>query len=219
MTLPSSQAPPPPASQPSKKRKLESDSNGAPSNGTAVFGFDLYGEPKVYFDCKDVSFSAPARKKLRLQFVSDSINISQKQIRLLHPATGAVEYALRAEDVSDFFCLPVPDKAQRQRNFVIFPQHGALGQDGTPAEPIVWTMNETKGKPEIVSVATNLHGSEDDTFVSTTLRELDHFMTGWRGQTTTLPDAKEFASAIPQSHRKGEKAYHVKAFKGSKEGA
>ena len=33
-----------------------------------------------------------------------------------------------------------------------------------------------------------------------------------------LPDEMEFASAIPQSHRKGEKAFHVKAFRGSKEG-
>lgn len=33
------------------------------------------------------------------------------------------------------------------------------------------------------------------------------------------PDEREFVSAIPEAHRKGEKAYHVKAFRGSKEGA
>lgn len=32
------------------------------------------------------------------------------------------------------------------------------------------------------------------------------------------PNAKEFVSAMPEAHRKGEKAYHVKAFRGSKEG-
>jgi len=32
------------------------------------------------------------------------------------------------------------------------------------------------------------------------------------------PDEKEFVSATPEAHRKGEKAYHVKAFRGSKEG-
>ena len=32
------------------------------------------------------------------------------------------------------------------------------------------------------------------------------------------PDVQEFASAVPEPHRKGEKAYHVKAFRGSKEG-
>lgn len=33
------------------------------------------------------------------------------------------------------------------------------------------------------------------------------------------PDEKEFVSAMPEPHRKTEKAYHVKAFRGSKEGA
>lgn len=32
------------------------------------------------------------------------------------------------------------------------------------------------------------------------------------------PDPREFVSAVPEAHRKGEKAYHVKAFRGSKEG-
>jgi hypothetical protein len=32
------------------------------------------------------------------------------------------------------------------------------------------------------------------------------------------PDEREFVSAMPEAHRKGEKAYHVKAFRGSKEG-
>jgi hypothetical protein len=32
------------------------------------------------------------------------------------------------------------------------------------------------------------------------------------------PNDAEFASATPEAHRKGEKAYHVKAFRGSKDG-
>jgi hypothetical protein len=38
------------------------------------------------------------------------------------------------------------------------------------------------------------------------------------GKNVILPDAGEFASAVPESHRKGDKAYHVKAHRGSKEG-
>lgn len=34
----------------------------------------------------------------------------------------------------------------------------------------------------------------------------------------TLPDENEFSSAVPEAHRKSEKAYHVKAFRGSKDG-
>ena len=38
------------------------------------------------------------------------------------------------------------------------------------------------------------------------------------GKSVIFPTEDEFASAIPQSHRKGEKAFHVKAYKGSKDG-
>ncbi|OTA22171.1 Histone chaperone [Hortaea werneckii EXF-2000] len=38
------------------------------------------------------------------------------------------------------------------------------------------------------------------------------------GKKIARPTEKEFASAIPQSHRKGEKAWHVKAHRGTKEG-
>lgn len=34
----------------------------------------------------------------------------------------------------------------------------------------------------------------------------------------TAPDEAEFVAAVPESHRKSEKAYHVKAFRGSKDG-
>lgn len=34
----------------------------------------------------------------------------------------------------------------------------------------------------------------------------------------THPNEAEFVAAVPESHRKSEKAYHVKAFRGSKDG-
>ena len=39
-----------------------------------------------------------------------------------------------------------------------------------------------------------------------------------KGTQVIVPSPKEFVSAMPEAHRKGEKAYHVKAFRGSKEG-
>lgn len=75
-------------------------------------------------------------------------------------------------------------------------------------------MNETKASPEII---TALSRGEEDNFVDVTRRDLDAFMTSF-SKKTILPDEREFASEIPQSHRKGEKAFHTKAFKGSKEG-
>jgi hypothetical protein len=173
--------------------------------------------PRIKFECKDVSFTSPLRKKLKLQFVTDTMNISKHQIRLLNQTTHAIEYTLRGEDVDAMFCLPVPEKTQRQQCFLIFPLPGSQSYDGTPAEPLVWTMNETKGSPEIVGGATRLDGSEEDTLVEITRRELDSFMAAL-SRKTILPNEREFASEIPQSHRKNEKAFHTKAFRGSKEG-
>jgi hypothetical protein len=174
--------------------------------------------PRIKFECKDVSFTSPLRKKLKLQFVTDTSNISKHQIRLLNQTTHAIEYTLRGEDVDAMFCLPVPEKTQRQQCFLIFPLAGSQSYDGTPAEPLVWTMNETKGSPEIVGGATRLDGSEEDTLVEITRRELDSFMAAL-SRKTILPTEREFASEIPQSHRKNEKAFHTKAFRGSKEGS
>jgi len=205
-----------------KKRKLEQGEEAAArSMGPPHGSYDMSNTPKICFECKDVSFTSPLRKKLKLQFITDDLNISKRQIRLLNQATNAVEYTIRGEDVEAMFCLPVPEKTQRQQCFLIFPLPGSQSYDGTPAEPLVWTMNETKVSPEIIGVSTSLqaslHGTEDDTFVDITRRELDSHM-ACLSKKLILPNESEFASEIPQTHRKGEKAFHTKAFRGSKEG-
>ena len=201
-----------------KKRKLEqSDEATTRSMETTNGSYDISNTPKICFEIKDVSFTSPLRKKLKLQFITDDINILKRQIRLLNQATNAVEYTLRGEDIEALFCLPVPEKTQRQQCFLVFPRPGSQSYDGTPAEPLVWTMNETKGSADVVSVSTSLDGSEDDTFVDITRRELDHHV-ACLSQKLILPSEREFASEIPQTHRKGEKAFHTKAFRGSKEG-
>jgi hypothetical protein len=201
-----------------KKRKLEQSNEATARSMESTNGsYDISNTPKICFEIKDVSFTSPIRKKLKLQFITDDLNISKRQIRLLNQTTNAVEYTLRGEDIEALFCLPVPEKTQRQQCFLIFPLPGSQSYDGTPAEPLVWTMNETKGSAEIVSVSTSLHGSEDDTFVDITRRELDHHV-ACLSQKIIVPNEREFASEIPQTHRKGEKAFHTKAFRGSKEG-
>jgi hypothetical protein len=199
-----------------KKRKLEQSSQVPDRSIATENGNDeTLGPEHVLFECKDVSFTSPLRKKLKLQFVVNPSNPRTRQIRLLNQATDAVEYALRAENTDAVFCLPVPEKAQRQQCFVVFPLPGTQTVDGSPAEPLVWTMNETKAPPEIIKGT--LYRNDDDTFVDMTRSELNVFMASFHKK-TVLPDEREFASEIPQSHRKGEKAFHTKAFKGSKEG-
>ena len=125
----------------------------------------------------------------------------------------------------EVFCLPVPDKAQRQQNFVIFT-NTAVAWKGFPDniyDQFVWTMNETQPKdPKDLQVgaeysSSHLSPGNEDTYVTITTRCLNTVLKSI-GKKVIVPDENQFASAIPQSHRKGEKAYHVKAHIGSKEG-
>lgn len=110
----------------------------------------------------------------------------------------------------------MPEKAKRQHNFVVLPLHG----DGvnpvpdhlksSPPEPIVWTFEELTGK--------NIVEGEDPG-PGPIAEALHHCLiqAGTR-KDVVFPDAEDFKSAIPQSHRKGEPAFHVKGHRGSKEG-
>jgi hypothetical protein len=109
------------------------------------------------------------------------------------------------------FCLPVPEKAQRQWNFVVFANQSLE----TEAEQIVWTMSEVA--PTNIKAAEGFEPLPVDTYVTSTMRSLNACMSSF-GKKVIIPTDQEFASAIPQSHRKDESAYHVKAHKGSKDG-
>ena len=105
-------------------------------------------------------------------------------------------------------CLPVPEKATVAHNFCIFPKLG----DGVTIspnqiqihEPIVWTINEIKNK-DLDAKAPSLREQIISYLEERKIKVLE-------------PSAGEFVSEAPQAQRKGEKAYHVKAFRGSKDG-
>ena len=88
------------------------------------------------------------------------------------------------------------------------PQHGSgiepANQQALNADPLLWTVAEPKPK--------EAEAGE----IPQRVKILDAF--GKRKIQVLLPDADEFVSAVPQPHRKGEKAFHVKAFRGSKDG-
>ena len=117
-------------------------------------------------------------------------------------ATGTLEFGMPWTEVEQVFCLPVPEKAKPQSNFVVIPRGGEgyapVAAGVTVPEPMVWTELDT---PELSNTKNTLR------------TQLKAF-----GKGLIEPEQAEFFSAIPQSHRKGEKAYHVKAFKGSKDG-
>lgn len=197
-----------------KKRKLEDDvAPTAPQqNGDAPTGIT---SPFITFECKDVSFQIPARKKLKLQLVSDAKDQRNGQIRAIHQTTDDVEYALPAEHIEQVFRLPVPEKQARQSHFAIFPKAGAATVDGMPAEQILFVLNETVPPSTATSVGDAI--AEDDTYATVTEAALAKLLAPY-DKLVVMPSPSEFSSNRPQSHRKGEKAYHVNAYRGSKEG-
>lgn len=180
--------------QPSKKRKLE--------HLPLESGWD--GE--TYITVKDVSFSIPQRKKLTLEFGQSP----KSGIRVVS-AAGEIESAVQWSSIHDIVCLPVPEKAQAQYNFCVF----SAADDGAAAEQMLWTVPD--GAPK------------DGIFVGSNTFEISHT---YRTRLMMLinkglqhfhkrmlePDRKEFASQIVQAHRRREAAFHVKAFRGSKDG-
>jgi hypothetical protein len=77
-------------------------------------------------------------------------------------------------------------------------------------EPIIWTYEEPTGK--------NIVEGEDPSPVPIADAINQCMKQAGVRKSVIFPDAAEFASVIPQGHRRGEKAFHVKAHRGSKEG-
>ncbi|KAF2210338.1 hypothetical protein CERZMDRAFT_45191 [Cercospora zeae-maydis SCOH1-5] len=198
----------------SKKRKLDDASQLTPTNTNGASTGAGIANTSTTFECKNVSFQVPARKKLKLQLVAEQSDSRRREVRLLNAQTDDIECTIPNGQIDQIFCLPVPEKQQRQSSFVIIPRAGAVGADGTPCEQIVFTMNETKPDDAVSLSRTK---TDQDNYVSVTEPELNDLLHAY-GKQVIRPDENEFASSIPQSHRKGEKAYHVKAHRGTKEG-
>lgn len=171
----------------SKKRKLEADETSSLDQADTI---------------GDISFSIPQRKKLKLSLGRNS---EKGFIRANNPTTGETEFGLPWRDVEYCVCVPVPEKAQPQYNFCIFPR-------GEGEEQVLFTVPGGKVKAE--SIHSDVSFDPDESYKSVVIRMLNKRLK----RKVLEPDEKEFASQVAQAHRKGEKAVHVKAFKGSKEG-
>lgn len=117
--------------------------------------------------------------------------------------------------------MPVPEKTQRQCNFCVIPEYGdgvtPVPDDQTVFEPMVWTVPDGPPRTAFLGSGTPVMESSSlaETYPSYLRHELDKKL---KGTKVICPNDNEFASPIPETHRKSEKAYHVKAFRGSKEG-
>ena len=153
-----------------------------------------------------MSFSIPQRKKLRL-----SINQSASAGLRAVNASGTSEFGVNWDCVRDIVCLPVPEKAQAQFNFCVL----SAAADGVATNQIVWTVPEGVPKDGTFVGLTTAHPSE--TYRTILISVLNEALKAFRKRVIE-PDKQEFASQVVQAHRKGEPAYHIKAFRGSKDG-
>ncbi|KAL5042267.1 histone chaperone rtt106 [Aspergillus fruticulosus] len=197
---------------PAKKRKLE-DGTGSGASGAQSLA-DMKTHKALQFYMQDVSFAMPQRKKLTLE-----VTAGNKYLRARNQTSKEVEFGVPLDRIQHALCLPVPEKTQRQFNFCVIPQY-ADGinppPNGEPApETIMWTINDGPAKAAFSGHGQQIGNGEGETAESLVRGVLNENLSHIQ---VVRPDAQEFASAMPEGHRKGEKAYHVKAFRGSKEG-
>lgn len=176
-----------------KKRKLEHRPNDSA-------GWDKGSQYTV----TDVSFSIPQRKKFTLE-LEPKVGI---RATTSVAGNGSIEFAVNWDSVRDVFCLPLPEKAQAQYNFCVLSENSSSDQ-------ILWTVSDTPPKEGTFkgpSVA-----QQGETYRTLLTSVINRALVPHRKR-VIQPDSNEFASQVAQAHRKGETAYHVKAFRGSKDG-
>ncbi|CAG8196069.1 unnamed protein product [Penicillium salamii] len=207
-TLPSR----PPADGPAvKKRKLQNGESGE----TAQASVDLKdANAPVQFYVKDVSFATPQRKKLTLE-----ITAGHQYLRARNQATKEIEFGVSMDKIKHALCLPVPEKTQKQFNFCIIPEYAdgitPPPEGTTTSEAMVFTIADGPAKAAFSGDGQQINQAPGETADVLLCKILNENM---RRCNVVRPDDKQFVSAMPEAHRKGEKAYHVKAFRGSKEG-
>ncbi|KAK2808834.1 hypothetical protein FQN50_004310 [Emmonsiellopsis sp. PD_5] len=226
-----------------KKRKLANNNNNSGNEAAASADLALLAgltaDAELQFYVQDLSFSIPQRKKLRLE-VTRGVNGgggggsgAAEYLRARNQTSGEVEFGLPISKIQlillihlfypeHVVCLPVPEKTQRQFNFCIIPEYGdgiTTAPEGTVTfEPIVWTIPD--GPPRNAFLGSGTPAMESTNLAESYESYLQRMLNGRlkNGTKVVCPSEKEFVCPTPEAHRKGEKAYHVKAFRGSKEG-
>jgi hypothetical protein len=211
------------SSEPSlKRRRVDIDQNGSSSsNGaaTAAPAVDVANE-SVLLEIKDISVSIPQRKKFDLCFTAHHIYAKAPNTTAPVPS---ITYAWR--DFEYVFCVPVPDKAQVQHNYVLFPRGSALASlskdtPSTAAEPLLFTIPATAPKPGSIG-GQNAAAAQavSDSYKQLFTWAIKMCLNARAPDVQIVePDPSQFHSMVRQAHRPKEKAVHVVAHRGSKDG-
>ncbi|EGS22561.1 putative chaperone protein [Thermochaetoides thermophila DSM 1495] len=197
-------------------------SRGASSAGSSA---DVTVSEPVLLEIKDISVVVPQRKKYDICFTQSCL--FAKAQGATGPAPGLVYPWIEIEHA---FFLPVPDKSQTQYNYILLPRDsylptskasGVSSDRQASLEPLVFTV------PAAAPKAGSIKGTAAKT--AEAFAESYSCLFHW-ALTTSLraagnesfqlisSDPRVFHSLVKQPHRPNEKAVHVKAFRGSKEG-
>lgn len=204
----------------SKKRKL----NGSlPSSAGDAAAKQSQQPREVVLEARDISFSLPQRKKYHLGIAQYGTDINSPSttfsIFIRTPATNEIELEVPLSDFAYALKLPVPEKTTKQYNFCLLPKTISASASQQLQEPVIWTVSHGPVKTlNIVStslseIASKQAGSDDQI-----LDKALSFVLSRHNIELTQPSKDEFASAKPEPHHKNDTAYHVRAFRGSKEG-
>ena len=178
---------------------------------------------EIVLEARDISFSLPQRKKYHLgiaQYGTD-INASTTtfSIFIRSPATNEVELEVPLSQFAYALRLPIPEKTTKQYNFCLLPNTTPASPSQQSTEPMIWTVPHGPVKTlnihstALSAIASQRAGSDDQIF-----EEALSFVLSRHNVELTQPSTDEFASATPESHRKKDTAYHVRSFRGSKDG-
>jgi len=109
--------------------------------------------------------------------------------------------------------VPVPEKATPSFNFIIVPHVPATSSfSKQPLETLVFSVSTKPPKD-----TTYREPLENDNYALYIERALNSALSG-NGLQVTVPTSDEFESKTPQGRRKGERLWHVRAHRGSKDG-
>ncbi|ROV92202.1 hypothetical protein VMCG_09298 [Cytospora schulzeri] len=217
----------------------------APASGADSLLIDMANaaaKEVILLEVKEVSVSIPQRKKYDLCFTKNYLYT--KQVGTTTPVQGMVydwsqigrevkpsQGSQRTRHISNIcgteyvFYAPIPEKSQLQYNYILFPRNTALASTKTfpPAdfEPLVFTVPTSAPKPGVIAgYAAQTAAQVSDSYSSLMHWAINSQLQSVGNTTATIvgTDPRVFHSMVRQPHRPNERAVHVKAFRGSKDG-
>ncbi|KAI1780932.1 Rtt106-domain-containing protein [Hypoxylon cercidicola] len=202
-----------------KRRRvdIEPSQNGNTPVAEATATIEDVASENILLEIKDISVSIPQRKKFELCFTPK--HLFARTPNTTGPAPNMV-WAWK--DIEYAFYLPVPEKAQIQHNYIIFPRHSySPSKPGTPTvDPLVFTVSASAPKPGSIGGPNASAASAVSDSYSTLFHWAISKCLQAAGNSVRIvaADPAKFHSKVRQPHRPKDPAVHVSAFRGSKDG-